>query len=103
MAFIVMSATGVIVMRMLTTERGWPAAARLGAALAAGCAAVTVATAVTATATATVFVLQLPAVGIALRGNVFAATVVGAVVGTLAGLVPVRPRVGTHGVSPRGR
>jgi hypothetical protein len=103
LAFIGMFATGVIAMRMLTTERGWPAAARLGAALAAGCAAVTVATAATATATATVFVIQLPAAGIALRGNVFAAIVVGAVAGTLAGLVPVPPRVRTHGVPPRRR
>jgi hypothetical protein len=107
LAFIVMSATGVILMRVLTPERGWPGAARLGVALAAGSAAVTVATAATASATATLFVIQLPAVGIALRGNVFVAALVGgavgAAVGMLAGLVPVPPRVRTHGVPPRGR
>ncbi|GAA0910996.1 hypothetical protein [Virgisporangium aurantiacum] len=102
-AFIVMFATGVILMRILTPERGWPGAARLGVALAAGSAAVTAATAATATATATVFVIQLPAAGIALRGNVFVAVLVGAAVGTLAGLVPVPPRVRTHGVPPRRR
>jgi hypothetical protein len=88
---------------LLPTERGWPAAARLGAAWALGFAAVTVATAVTATATATVFVLRLPALEIALRGNVFVAVVVGGAAGTLAGLVPLRPRVRSHGVSPRRR
>ncbi|GIJ67630.1 hypothetical protein Voc01_025470 [Virgisporangium ochraceum] len=105
----VVGPVAVLSMGVLTTERGWPAAARLGAAVAAGFAGVTVATAATATATATVFVVRLPAMEMALRGTVFVAVLVGAVAGTIAGLVPwpfrvPSPfRVRTHGVPPRRR
>lgn len=95
-------AVAVLATRWHTTERGWPTAARLGAAWALGLAAAAGATGVSATATATVFVISLPAAEIALRGNVFVALLIGGAAGTLVGLLPPL-RVWTHGIPARRR
>jgi hypothetical protein len=86
----------------LFAGRGWPAALRLGVVSGAACALLTAATALSATATVSVLFLRLPVLDAEIHGAIWAAALLGAVAGAVAGLIPM-PRLGRHGDPARGR